>query len=475
MFGRGRHQIHRRDRPGPGTVTPRGDAFAHDMISQMIILAGGKGTRLATVVGDAPKPLVPIGGKPLLAHHLGLAEFAGLHSVKIFAGYRAEQVKDFVARFRSKALSIEVLVEDEPLGTAGAVTEKLDRLDEHFFVVYGDTMLNVDLGRMAAEHLRRGADITLLTHPNDHPHDSDLIEANPEGWVTRIHRYPHPKDGFLGNLVNRALYVIRRDALKRWAGTRTKQDFAKDVFPRLLEDGKRILAYRSKEYIKDMGTPERLEAVERDWRRGRIPLPGTVRLERAIFLDRDGTLNRENGFIRSPEQMDLIPGVAAALRTLREADFRLVVLTNQPVIARGEASEADLARIHSKLEWLLGLEGAYLDRIYHCPHHPDRGFADERVELKIRCACRKPATGLVDRACAELGLDPTRSWMIGDSTGDIAMAARSGLRSVLLQTGQAGKDGKYPEARPDFSVPDLSAAARQILLTLNGATTTARP
>lgn len=445
------------------------------MISQMIILAGGKGTRLAAVAGDVPKPLVPIGGKPLLAHHLGLAEFAGLRSVKILAGYRAEQVRDFVSRFPSQALSIEVLVEDEPLGTAGGVTEKLDLLDEHFFVVYGDTMLNVDLGRMAAEHLRRGADVTLLTHPNDHPHDSDLIEADLEGWVTRIHRYPHPKEGFLGNLVNRALYVVRRDALKRWAGTRIKQDFAKDVFPRLLEDGKRILAYRSKEYIKDMGTPERLEAVERDWRWGRIPPPGIVRLERAIFLDRDGTLNLENGFIRSPEQLELIPGVAAALRILREADFRLVVLTNQPVIARGESSEADLARIHSKLEWLLGQEGAYVDRIYHCPHHPDRGFPGERAELKIHCACRKPATGLAERACAELGLDLARSWMVGDSTGDIAMAARAGLRSVLLQTGQAGRDGKYPEARPDFFVPDLPAAARRILLALDGATTAAQP
>jgi D,D-heptose 1,7-bisphosphate phosphatase len=154
--------------------------------------------------------------------------------------------------------------------------------------------------------------------------------------------------------------------------------------------------------------------------------------------------------------------VGPALRSLRQAGYRLVVLTNQSVIARGEACEADVAGIHRRLEWELGKEGAYLDGIYVCPHHPDRGFPGERVELKRECECRKPATGLFGRACEELQIDPARSWMIGDQTGDIEMARRAGLRSVLVQTGLAGGDGKF-RATPDFVAGDLAAAADVIL------------
>ena len=112
---------------------------------------------------------------------------------------------------------------------------------------------------------------------------------------------------------------------------------------------------------------------------------------------------------------------------LRQEGYRLIVLTNQSVIARGEACEADVASIHRRLEWELGKEGAYLDGIYLCPHHPHGGFPGERIDLKMKCECRKPATGLFERACAELRIDRARSWMIGDQTRDIEMARRSGV------------------------------------------------
>lgn len=433
------------------------------MVTQLLILAGGKGTRLAAVSGDLPKPLVPVGGRPLLAHHLDLARRHGFRSVRIFAGYRAEQIAEFVRNHPVPGLDVSVTVESEPLGTAGAVIEQLAALEEQFVVLYGDTLVGVDLGRMVQAHETHGADLTLLTYPNDHPHDSDLVEVSTDGWVTCVHRYPHPADANFGNLVNRALYVARRDALTPWAGRREKADFAKDVFPRLLATGRRLLAYRSKEYIKDMGTPERLAAVDRDWRAGKLRLDGPGVAEPAVFLDRDGTLNVEKGFLRRAEDLELFPGVAPALRALRQAGYRLVVLTNQPVLARGEATEADLARIHARMEWLLGQAGAFVDAIYHCPHHPDRGFPGERPELKGPCHCRKPAPGMLERACAELGLDPARSWMIGDSTGDILLANRTGVRAVLVRTGQAGRDGKYPAAQPDLVAENLPAAVAEIL------------
>jgi histidinol-phosphate phosphatase family protein len=136
-------------------------------------------------------------------------------------------------------------------------------------------------------------------------------------------------------------------------------------------------------------------------------------------------------------------------------------VTNQPVIAKGLATEADVREAHNKLETLLGLEHAFLDRIYLCPHHPEKGFPGERPELKIACDCRKPGTGMIDRAVADLNIDPAQSWFIGDTTVDLQTAKNAGLRSILVQTGHAGTDGRF-DAAPDFTTEDVLAAVALI-------------
>jgi histidinol-phosphate phosphatase family protein len=431
-------------------------------VKHLVIIAGGKGTRLAPVAGDVPKVLVPIGGKPVLQHQLELAATAGISEVTIFAGYLGDRIEAFVGDGSTFGLRVRTLVENEPMGSAGALLRSLDALPDQFFVLYGDVMLAVDLRRIAKWHIDRGADFTALVHPNDHPQDSDLLEVDVDDWVTAIHAYPHPPDKFFGNLVNAALYVVRRDALRPCAAAIGRRDFVKDIMAELVAKGGRVLAYRSSEYVKDMGTPSRLKRVEADWQAGRLKLEGSGRSRPAVFLDRDGTLTVENGYLRTPSDLQLLPGVAPALRSLRHAGYRLVVLTNQPVIARGEASEADVSAVHRRLEWELGKEGAYLDRIYLCPHHPDRGFPGERSELKIPCQCRKPATGLFERACRDLHIEAAGSWMIGDQTRDIEMARRAGLRSILVQTGVSGRDGKF-QAVPDYIADDLAGAVGVIL------------
>jgi len=287
------------------------------------------------------------------------------------------------------------------------------------------------------------------------------LETNTAGFVTAIHTAPHVQGQIHANLVNAALYAVRHDALRPFVHSGEKQDFTHDVLPGLIGGGARVLAYRSMEYIKDMGTPERLCRVEADLRAGRLarsaaPAP-------AIFLDRDGTLNRERGFLSATDDFELLPGVAQALRRLRHAGYRLVIVTNQPVIARGEASEETIASIHRRLEWELGLEGAFVDAIYLCPHHPDKGYPGERSDLKMDCECRKPKPGLVLAACRDLDLDPARSWMIGDRTGDIELARRAGLRSVLVETGACGRDGCY-DAAPDFRAHDMMHASECIIM-----------
>jgi len=433
-------------------------------MKQVVILAGGKGTRLRERLGDLPKPLIDLCGVPLLERQIMLVKRYGFARVLILVNYQAERIVEFCQNNDNWGLNIQCIDDGTPRGTAGAVLEVFDHLGDEFLVMYGDTMLEVDLQRFYRYHTAAaGVAATLFVHPNDHPHDSDLVDTDEQGYITCFHPYPHDLNRYYPNLVNAALYWIRKSALARWRGISDGLlDFGKQVFPAMIAQGFALRAYNSPEYIKDCGTPARLDKVSVDFHSGKIARSALDHEQLAVFTDRDGTLNRQVDHLNSVDQLVLLHGVEEAIRRLNLSEYRVCVVTNQPVIARGECSRETLHQIHNKLETLLGRKGAFLDRIYYCPHHPDRGFESEIPELKIDCDCRKPKTGMIDRAVAELNIVRNRSWMIGDTTTDIALARRAGLKSILLETGYAGLDQKH-WVSPDFVMPDLAAAVALIL------------
>jgi len=437
------------------------------MVKQAVILAGGKGTRLVSRLNGLPKPLIDIAGKPLLGRQIELVKRAGFEEVVLLVSHEAEAIRHFCEAHHNWGLKLRLIDDEVPLGTAGATLAAWDYLADDFLVVYGDTMLEVDLARMTKFHASHPeVAATLFLHPNDHPHDSDLVELNSAGQVIAFHLYPHSPEVFLPNLVNAGLYVVRKNALANWQATWRKKpqlmDFGRDLFPALLTEGQALLGYISPEYIKDCGTPARLDKVTQDFIGGRITAFSLKEPQRAVFLDRDGVLVHEVHHLHQPEQLSLLPGVASALKRLNESLYRAIVITNQPVIARGDCTVAELQGIHNKLETLLGRDGAYLDRILYCPHHPDRGFAGEVAALKIPCQCRKPAIGMIETAQAEWNIDLKQSWMVGDTTADVQTAHNAGVRSILLETGHGGLDARYPIVA-DYTLPNLAVAVEFIL------------
>ena len=397
-----------------------------------------------------------------MEHQVRLAKQHGFTDIVMLLGYGASQIREYFGEGSGFGVRIRHCIETQPLGTAGSVLSILDDLADRFLVMYGDTMLNVDLERFWLAHQASRAAASLLLHPNDHPQDSDLVEVDAQNRIIAFHPYPHDSGRYYANLVNAALYAFNRDALRIDAKAAEYPDFGKHLFPFLLGRGVHLHGYRSPEYIKDAGTPERLDKVNADYEAGRIGRGSfTTRLP-AVFLDRDGTLNRDVPFISEPGQLELLEGVSAAIRRLNRADVRVVVITNQPVVARGDCTEHTLTQIHRKLETLLGSEGAYLDAIYYCPHHPHKGYPGERPDLKVVCNCRKPATGLIDGAVKDLNIDVSRSWFVGDTTIDLKTAANAGIRSVLLKTGRGGSDATYP-VFPEAVLPDLQAAVEFLL------------
>jgi histidinol-phosphate phosphatase family protein len=426
------------------------------------ILAGGEGTRLSTRSGGLPKPMVPIAGKPVLQYQIELCRKFGFSNIVLLVHHRHEAISDFFGDGSRYGVRIHYQVEETPRGTAGALRYALQLMAPQFFVFYGDTFLDIDLPKMLSAHVNSGADATLLLHPNDHPHDSDLVDVDTHGMVQAILPYPHPAGRETRNLVNAALYVLERDGLEDVTPSEGKEDIAKHMFPRMLALGWQLHGYVTPEYIKDMGTPERLDKVERDFIAGLPEKLSTRNLRSAIFLDRDGTLIREVNHLISPEQVDLLPGVGVAVRRLNRDCTNAVVVTNQPVIARGEINIEELSQVHARFESRLGSEGAYIDGLYFCPHHPDKGFPGEISELKGPCFCRKPQPGLIEQACRDLSIDRNNSWIVGDATTDIEAGRRAGIRTILLRTGYAGSDAKHA-VRPDYVCPDLPDAVEWIL------------
>jgi D,D-heptose 1,7-bisphosphate phosphatase len=353
--------------------------------------------------------------------------------------------------------------ESEPLGTGGALLAAFDLLEDRFFVFYGDCFMKVDLRAMLRWHEESQGEAALFVHPNDHPYDSDLVETDDAGRIIKFHTHPHPEGLWLPNRVNAALHTFDKTALEhyrdRWSAgvIALKLDIGRHLLPMMLSDGRRLSAYNCGEYIKDAGTPDRLERVIADIRSGRVDQDSLANPQPAVFLDRDGTLNVEVERVRTPDDLQLIEGAAEAVRMINRSGLRAILITNQAVLARGDCDEATLRQIHAKLETLLGREHAWLDAIYYCPHHPHSGYPGEVPALKFDCACRKPKPGMVLRAREDFNLDLCNSWMIGDSAIDIRTARASGVRPVLVRTGKAGRDSSSHDI-PDFTFDSVLEA-----------------
>jgi D,D-heptose 1,7-bisphosphate phosphatase len=430
-------------------------------MKQAVILAGGQGTRLREISGSSPKPMIPILGKPLLEHIINQCARSGITNIKLLVSFKSEVIKDYFGDGSKHGVSIQYLTENIPRGTAGALMDALPVLDDKFLVIYGDTFFEIDLDHFWQFHLNHNSEVTIFLHPNDHPYDSDLVEVDSFSQVKKIHSYPHDEK-WRQNLVNAAIYILNKSSLEDIDLPIEKPDIAKDLFPLMLKKNKKMFGYISTEYIKDMGTPSRLLRVERDIQSGKAMNLSRSIPKIAIFLDRDGTINHEVNHLSNQEEFILIDGVSEAISKINSSGYLTVVVTNQPVIARGELSETDLKEIHNKMETLLGLKGAYIDRLYYCPHHQDSGFQGEIKELKFDCSCRKPQIGLFKLAERDLNILLEKSWVVGDRTSDILAAKNAGMKSVLVQTGFAGKDARY-NSEPDYVAKDLGEAINLIL------------
>lgn len=426
-----------------------------------VIMAGGLGTRVTSVVSDIPKPMIKIENKPVLEHEIECLRDQGFTKIILTVSYLGNIIMDYFgdgsgvspATGQPFGVNIEYYFEKEPLGNAGALFKIKDKLKEDFLLLNADAIFDIDFNRFIAFHKKHGGLVTLFTHPNNHPYDSSLIIADENGvvlqWLTKEDNRPE----YYQNRVNAGLHVVSPKIFDMDIVTQ-KVDLDRDLL-KPLTGTKKMFCYDSSEYVKDMGTPERYYSVCKDFKTGKIKEKNLRNKQKAIFLDRDGTINKYIGFLRSIDEFELINGVAEAIRKINTSGYLVIVVTNQPVVARGEVTLEELKEIHNKMETLLGKEGAYVDGIYYCPHHPHKGYKGEKLEYKIECECRKPKPGMLLKAAKDFNIDLRQSWMVGDGEQDIKAGIIAGCKTALIETNESSRLNKRRDFNQTLTINSL--------------------
>lgn len=417
-----------------------------------VIMAGGRGTRISVLYPDIPKPLIPIDGVPVLEREICSLRDQGFTDLVLTVSYLADKIMDYFGDGSRLGVSIEYYNETTPLGNAGALFKLKDKLTEDFLLLNADALFDVDFNRMVEFHRKHSSLVTLFTHPNCHPYDSGLLIADEnlsvQQWLTKEDKRPT----YYKNRVNAGLHVISPSVLDmadvdadmlgkldKMKGDTIKVDLDRQLLKHLAGTGK-MFCYDSPEYVKDMGTPERFYSVQSDYSTGIVQAKNLKNKQKAIFLDRDGTINRYVGFLRDLDHFELLPDVVEAIKKINVSGYLCIVVTSQPVIERGEVTILELDEIHNKMETLLGLEGAYIDALYFCSHHPHKEYKGEIPELKCDYDCRKPNPEMLLKVAEDFNIDLSQSWMIGDGEIDVIAGRNAGCRTCLIGEGQFGQD-----------------------------------
>lgn len=417
-----------------------------------VIMAGGKGSRISSIANEIPKPMIKISGKPVLENSIEVLKKQGIVDIIITVGHLGKIIMDYFGDGSRLGVNISYYYEKELLGNAGALFRIKDELNDDFLLINGDIIFDIDINKMIMYHKKQGGLATILVHPNNHPFDSGIIICDKTNVVRKWLTKEEPKPEFYRNRTNAGMHILSPKLLNNMS--KEKVDLDRDILRPLANTGE-LIAYESTEYVKDMGTPERYFSVCKDYEDGLVKDRNAINKQKAIFLDRDGTINKYVGFLKDIEKFELIEDAADAILLINNSRYLTIVVTNQPVVARGEVTEDELCEIHNKMETLLGKKNAYINDVFFCPHHPDKGFVGEIPELKINCNCRKPKPGLLMKAAEKYNIDLSESWMIGDSETDVLAGKAAGCKTALVNNQE-----KYGQ---DLTGKNLYDAVKRIL------------
>jgi mannose-1-phosphate guanylyltransferase / phosphomannomutase len=398
-------------------------------MTDVVILAGGKGTRLKKLLKNKSKCLAIVNKKTILEKIYFILNKQSFNSIYIIINKTQTDIVNFIQK---KKLHIKIIFEDQYLGDGGALSN-LKIIDnfrkKKFIIINGDLLINFNFKKFLTFHKKNKSQITLTCHPNDHPYDSDLLVSNKKNELVKILSKPHKKSLIFKNLASAGIFVINGQLIKSIPNK--KQKFNDHIIPFFLKNNSKIYIYRTIEFVKDIGTVNRIKMATKIEKSNKFKNSLKKNSIPAIFLDRDGVINEEINYTVEDPTI-LLPKTLTALKFINKSEYLSIIITNQPSVAKGFIKQHDLEFLHNKLETKLGMNGVYIDDIFYCPHHPQKGFKGEIKKFKIICNCRKPKIGLVLEAIKKYNINLKKSYFIGNSASDYLCAKQAQVKYINI-------------------------------------------
>ncbi len=387
-------------------------------INQAIVLAGGLGTRLRSVVSDLPKCMAPVAGKPFLFYVINYLRSQGIEKFIFSLGYKHEIIQEYL-NDQFSTLNFQCSIEEEPLGTGGAIQLACQKVTEkNVLIANGDTLFKINGKDLFSFHIDQEADCTLALKPMQHFDRYGVVELNDNGAVKNFKE----KQFYESGLINGGLYVLNVENFlsKKFPA---KFSFEKDYLEQYYKQGK-IVGLVQDNYFIDIGIPEDYERVQGELKPSPLDLH-KIDKNWTLFLDRDGVLNHDKvgSYIFKPDEFVFYDGVPGAFKLFKEKFGRIIIATNQRGVGRGLMSVADLDEIHQRMLSVIEENSGKIDAIFYASSINN----DDPV--------RKPNPGMAIKAKDQFPeIDLSRSIMIGNNISDMQFGRNAGMYTVFLKT-----------------------------------------
>ena len=405
-----------------------------------MVLAGGAGTRLRSVVADRCKPMALVDGEPFLGRVLDQLAAGGCRRAILCTGLFGQQVEEQLGEEHA-GMQLAYSREEVPQGTAGALRLALPLLEEPaVMVLNGDSYVDIDLADFWGWALARGPKAALVAVRVPDARRYGRVAVDRSGMVRA---FEEKSAGEGAGTINAGVYWFERDVLES-LGNGRPCSLEKELLPGLVGCG--LMALKVEAAFIDIGLPE-------SYARAGEHFAGCKRRRKKglLVLDRDGTIIEDRNYLADPSGVKLLPGVVEGLQAFKAQGFELAIITNQSGIGRGYFSESELEAVNREVLRQLTAEGIEVDGLWHCPHRPEQA-----------CRCRKPEPELLERALQELGYGPEECLVVGDKACDIELGARLGAQTALVRTGYGRETERQRRCSPDLVVDGIQVLASKV-------------
>ncbi len=372
----------------------------------LIILCGGRGLRLKKITEKISKPMIKFGNVSFLRHIINFYKKYNFENIYLLAGYKGEQIlKEFNESFENST-AIRCFIEKEPLGTGGAIKNIKNKIKNDFVLVNGDSFLNLNFSKFLnfknnSNFMAKMILVKNLNYKSNRKLSSLSIDVNNT-----------LKFNYKSNLMNSGIYFFKKKSLKYFS--KKKFSLENDLLPKLIKQ-KKIIAYQEKNFFIDIGTKKQLISAKKKLKKY-FYKPG-------LFLDRDGVLNKDTGYVYKYKDFKWLPGSIKAIK-FAQSKFHIFIVTNQSGIGRGYYSLEQFNILHKKIKTHLCSKNIFINDLEFCPHHP----VQAKGKYKFKCDCRKPNIGMIKNLKKKWYINFKKSIFIGDKKSDQEAAKKSKIK-----------------------------------------------